>query len=323
MQAIMVPIHQIDRDGSLARTSCNPETLQGLTESVQEVGLLHPLVVQRKADGRYRLVAGERRLRAAEAVGKREVAVLVLSQDASARQVQLVENLQREDLDPLERALAVQAFMQERGLSKLAASKRLGVARTTLTDWLDLLTIEARFQRAIIDNHRGGDSPLTLSHASEALALGQRMQSPGLVTVLLDAVLQYKLTKGETRQVAALVRGNANVSIETAIRVVRPCPADENEQEADPAEYRMPHEANLADLATALERSARVLGRMQHMSGRFLPDEERRGLQEQFVHLRHLADQAIQRLDEARSPGRTGARGSRRQPAGKTGRRAS
>ena len=141
---------------------------------------------------------------------------IVLNDLLSTKQVQLVENLQRADLNPVERALAVAEFMEAEGLTKVAASERLGVPRTTLTDWLDILEVDGRFQRAVVDNFYGGDSPLTLAHVAEARAFGARMRSVNLQNALLDAVLTYKLSKGELDRCEDRAR-NADVSIIDAV----------------------------------------------------------------------------------------------------------
>ena len=216
-----IPVDRIRCDQQVRRTF-SEESIAGLAQSLKEVGMLHPVLVTPDGDGYYRLISGERRLRAAIRAGETVVPALVVrSLRGSITQIQLIENLQREDLNPVERALAIRSFMEQEGLSKAAAAARLGVPRTTLTDWLDVLELEPRHQAALIDNFMGGDSPLTLSHVSEAKALAARLGSPAIANVLLDAVLEYRLSKAETRQVAQLVREHGNLSIHQAIRMVR------------------------------------------------------------------------------------------------------
>lgn len=216
-----IPVDRIRCDQQVRHTF-SEESITGLAQSLKEVGMLHPVLVAPDEDGCYRLISGERRLRAAIRAGERVVPALVVRHPrGSVTQIQLIENLQREDLNPVERALAIQAFMEQEHLSKSAAADRLGIPRTTLTDWLDVLGLDPRHQAALVDNFMGGDSPLTLSHVSEAKALAARLGSPGIANVLLDAVLEYRLSKAETRQVAQIVRENSDVSIHQAIRRVR------------------------------------------------------------------------------------------------------
>ncbi|MBE3599412.1 MAG: ParB/RepB/Spo0J family partition protein [Limnochordaceae bacterium] len=218
----LVPIDRIVVDPNQVRRTFRDDALDGLAQSLREVGMLHPVLVTPLEGGSYRLISGERRLRAAKRAGEHTVPALVLRDlRGTAHQIQLIENLQREDLNPMERALAIHSFMEQEHLSKAAAAARLGVPRTTLTDWLDVLDLDERHQAALVDNFAGGDSPLTLSHVAEAKALAARLGSPGIATVLLDAVLEYRLSKAETRQVAQLVRNGPNVNIQQAVRMVR------------------------------------------------------------------------------------------------------
>lgn len=274
------------------------DNVAGLSDSVREVGVLHPVIVQPDGD-RYRLVAGYRRWLAASRAGHRTIPALVLSPGASTLLVQLAENLQREDLNPLERAQAVRAFMESEKLSVRAAAQKLGIPRTTLTDWLDILSVEERFQRAVVDNFYGGDSPLTISHVAEARALAAALRSPGLASVLLDAVLLYNLTKAETRAVARLIRENVDISIRDAIRAVRPHPGSHGEEDAG-SNQLPPDEQNLAQLVRAMEQSASVLKRFRHLSGRHLSPEQRARLIERMQQVHAMTAEALQRL--TRSP---------------------
>lgn len=280
------------------RREISSESLEGLTSSFHEVGLLQPILVTKSGD-KYTLVAGLRRLQAAKAAGFTEMSARVLPPNCDAMQVQLIENLQREDLNPVERAEAVYAFMQAGNLSKKAAAERLGVPRTTLTDWLDLLEVPCRYREAVVDNFYGGDSPLTTSHVSEALALARSLRSPRLAEVLLDAVLQHKLSKAETREVARLVREHRDVSIEAAIVVVRG--EYGNDGEDKPADHEdvvlLPHEENMKALVANLSRSTRVLERMNHVSGRFLSQETVARLRDLYTDIVELGERALARLE--------------------------
>lgn len=229
-----IPVDRIHRDPDQVRKSFIDESLEGLARSIQEVGLIQPVLVQPMSDGKgYLLVSGERRLRATVATGATEIQAVVADlETANKTQVQLIENLQREDLNPVERAVAIQRWMQHERLNKVAAGEQLGVPRTTLTDWLDVLEVDRRYQLAVIDNFQGGDSPLTVSHVAEARGLAAKLGSPNIQNILLDAVLEYKLSKAETRHVAQIVRSRANVSILDAIREVRPELVDEDAKNA-------------------------------------------------------------------------------------------
>lgn len=310
MQLVTLPLERIRQHPRQARGLRSLDSVANLSASINEVGLLHPVIVQRDGDG-YRLVAGYRRLLAAARAGKTEIPALVLSGPADALQVQLAENLQREDLNPLERAMAVQAFMEEQQLSVRAAAQKLGIPRTTLTDWLDILAVEERFQRAVVDNFEGGDSPMTISHLAEARALASIMNSPGLATALLDAVLVYNLTKAETRAVARLVREHRDLSIRDAVRAVRPHP-DEVGREEEAAAELPPDQRNLAQLVRAMDQSAAALRRLQHLSSRHLTAEQREQLIERFRQVHAMTGEALERLTRPVEEPKGRAKGKRR-----------
>ena len=310
MELVMVPIERVRQDPNQARGLRSLDSVASLGRSIAEVGMLHPILVRRREDGDYQLVAGYRRLLAAASMGLEKVPALILEGDAPALQVQLVENLQREDLNPLEKAMAVKAYMDATGLSKRAAAEKLGIPRTTITDWLDLLEVDERYQRAVVDNFNGGDSPLTVSHVAEARALAARMGAPGLVNALLDAVLLYHLSKSETRAVARLVRENRNLSIRDAVRAVRPH-LDEPAQSAEPATVP-PDEHNLQQLVRAVDRSTALIKRMRHLSGRFLSEAQRAELVARFQELHEMTGQVLEHLTAPPTAEAEPVRGQRR-----------
>lgn len=309
LELVTLPLHIIRLDAGHARGLRSLDSVADLSDSIDEVGLLQPIIVQRAGD-EYRLVAGYRRWLAASRAGKTEIPALILSSGACALQVQLAENLQREDLNPLERAQAIRTFMEANKLSIRAAAQKLGIPRTTLTDWLDILSVEHRFQQAVVDNFNGGDSPLTVSHLAEARALAAAMKSPGLATALLDAVLVYNLTKAETRAVARLVRENSDISIRDAVRTVRPHP-DAIGEETDKGNELPPDEQNLVQLVRAMDQSAAVLKKLAHLSAKHLSLEQRQQLIERMRQVHAMTGAALDRL----------ARSSESQPTARSSRK--
>jgi len=295
VQLVMVPIERVRQDPNQARGLRSLDSVAPLGRSIAEVGMLPPILVRRLDNGYYQLVAGYRRLLAAAANGQTTVPAIILDGDAPALQVQLVENLQREDLNPLEKAMAVKAYMDAAGLSKRAVAQKLGIPRTTITDWLDLLEVDERYRRAVVDNFAGGDSPLTISHVAEARALAAKLGAPGLANALLDAVLTYHLSKAETREVARLIRENPHLSIRDAVRAVRPS-LDGPEGQAQAEEALPPHERNLQQLVQAVDRSAALIRRMRHVSSRFLTEAQRQLLIARFQELYEMAGEALERL---------------------------
>lgn len=305
-----VPVDRIRCDAQQVRQTFREESIANLAQSLKEVGMLHPVLVTPEQDGHYRLISGERRLRAAIQAGEQTVPALVVRElRGNVTQIQLIENLQREDLNPVERALAIQAFMAQEKLSKAAAGARLGIPRTTLTDWLDVLDLDPRYQAALVDNFQGGDSPLTLSHVSEAKALAARLGSPQIASVLLDAVLERRLSKAETRQVAQLVREGGNISIMRAVRMVRAMTDGANQQaaaaEENPGAGALDGEAAASGQAKAgrpgrferlirsLDRVRRVLAALVGGALRHMTPEERGQLLDYLQSMRRWIDDAI------------------------------
>ena len=310
----IIPLDRIRADQEQIRRSFQEESLEGLARSIREVGMLHPVLVAPLEDGEtYRLISGERRLRAAQRAGEQMIPALVLEVlPASATRIQLIENLQREDLNPIERALGIRALMEKEGLSKAAAAARLGVPRTTLTDWLDVLDLEPRHQAALVDNFLGRDSPLTVSHVAEAKALAARLGSPRIASVLLDAVLEYRLSKAETRQVAQLVRSSGDLSIVQAVRMVRGQLSPDGQQEEDvdgrgprPGRSKSHRDGADARFERLLSSMDRLRALLAYLLGGVLAEltpEQRARLVEYLSSIRRWVDDAIRFAREVDNP---------------------
>lgn len=144
-----VPIAEIERNPFQPRRNFDEDALSELVESVRESGVLQPLLVRVKGDG-YELIAGERRLRAAGEAGLRKVPVRILEKtDEETLEIALVENLQREDLNPIEGAQGYKALMDRFKLSQEAVAKRVGKARASVANALRLLQLEPEVQQMV------------------------------------------------------------------------------------------------------------------------------------------------------------------------------
>jgi len=161
-----VPIDRIRPNPFQPRTAFDPEALEELTRSIEENGLIQPLVVRAAGDGTYELIAGERRFLASKQAGL--TSVPVHSRQASRREmreVARVENLQREDLNPLEEAEAFQRLATEFGLTQEEIATRVGKSRTAITNALRLLGLEQDLRQLITQGE------LSAGHARALLAL--------------------------------------------------------------------------------------------------------------------------------------------------------
>lgn len=138
-----VPINEIRPNPSQPRSHYDEDTLRGLARSIIEVGLLQPVVVQ-EIDGGYTLISGERRWRAAQLAGLQSIpAILRQADEAGALTQALIENLQREDLTPLEEASAYRNLIDEHGLTQQEVAHRVGKGRATVANSIRLLRLPA------------------------------------------------------------------------------------------------------------------------------------------------------------------------------------
>jgi ParB family chromosome partitioning protein len=146
---LTVPIERITRNPYQPRKQFDEEQLQALAESIRTHGVLQPLLVREQGEG-YQLIAGERRLRAAQAAGLREVPIhIVRLDDQQLFEAALVENLHRSDLNPLEKAHSFKDYLERFGLTQEQLAARLCLDRTTISNLLGLLHLPAEVQEAI------------------------------------------------------------------------------------------------------------------------------------------------------------------------------
>jgi ParB family transcriptional regulator, chromosome partitioning protein len=176
------------------RTSFPEAGIRELAASIKEVGILQPLVV-RPTPGGFELIAGERRLRAAREAGLERVPVLIrqAGEDESV-ELALVENLQRENLSPLETAAAYQALMDGFGLTKERLARRLGKSRAAVTNTLRLVHLPERIQ-ALLD-----DGKLSEGHARALLGLETEEQMTRLARRVVDEKLSVRKTEQLVRE---------------------------------------------------------------------------------------------------------------------------
>lgn len=164
--ATLLPIGDIEPDRSQPRTNFDDAALQELADSISAHGVLQPILVRPQSDGSYRIVAGERRYRAARMAGLVEVPVVVkVLSDAEAAAIALIENLQREDLNPMEEALGIRRLMEEFGLTQNEAAERLSKSRPAVANALRLLQLPDDCIELV------ADGTLSAGHARTLLGL--------------------------------------------------------------------------------------------------------------------------------------------------------
>jgi ParB family chromosome partitioning protein len=213
-----INIRNIESRPDQVRHDFSEERIDSLAKSIAEVGQLQPIVVQKK-NNHYILIAGERRMRAVRKDGKEKIAAVIFDEEITPkrfRQIQLIENLQRQDLNPLERAISINKFMEDNNLNKKDAAEKLGVPRTTLTLWLNILEVKEKYQKEVLKE----DSPITLSHLSLAHALSSRTGDPNKINELLDAVIKHNLSRKETQEVIDIIYRYLHIPMEEAVSAV-------------------------------------------------------------------------------------------------------
>jgi ParB family chromosome partitioning protein len=190
-----VPIEQISPNPYQPRRTFNDASIEDLSRSVREHGIIQPLVVTRTGDNRYRLIAGERRFRAAQKAGLAVVPVVVKETltDSDTLQIALIENIQREDLNPIEEAYAYHQLHEEFGLTQEEISKRVGKERSTVANFLRLLRLPDPVKKLLASGQ------LSMGHARAILAV----DSPKKQEQLADRVVKRNLNVRQTEMLAA------------------------------------------------------------------------------------------------------------------------
>ena len=185
-----VPIERIQPNPSQPRREFDDETLQELADSIREIGIVQPISLRSTGDGMYQIIAGERRWRAAALAGLSTVpAYIRTADDEKMMQMALVENIQREDLNAIEIALAYQNLIEQYGLKQEELSLKVGKKRATVANYLRLLKLPAQVQMALKNNQ------IDQGHARALLAL----HSPAMQVRLFEEIQRegYSVRKVE------------------------------------------------------------------------------------------------------------------------------
>ena len=210
-----VPIDQIAPNPWQPRRAVDGGELGGLVTSVRRHGVLQPLIVTRDAaaTGRFVLVAGERRWRAAQRAGLAEVPVTIVTADDAARlELALVENLQREDLPPLDRARAYRALMQELDLSQTEVARRLGMSRPAVANSLRLLELDTESRRELESGR------ISEGHARALLGVPAGLERARMLEQIVGEALSVRAAERRARGSAGAGRrpknGQADLELE-------------------------------------------------------------------------------------------------------------
>ena len=186
--SLLLPISQVESCSTQPRKSFDPEALSDLADSIRVHGIIQPLTVRKLQSGYYQIIAGERRWRAARMPGLTQVpAVVIEADDRKAMELAMIENLQREDLNPMEEAEGYRQLMEQYNLTQEETAQRVGKSRSAVANALRLLNL-CPSVRAMVEDGR-----LTSGHARTILPL-----SPALQKKAADAVLKSDLSVRQT-----------------------------------------------------------------------------------------------------------------------------
>ena len=181
--SVSLPIAQVEPGLNQPRKHFDEESLADLAQSIGQHGILQPLTVRRLASGYYQIIAGERRWRAARMAGLEEVpAIIVEADDRKVMELGLIENLQREDLNPMEEAAGYRTLVQEYGLTQEEAAKRVSKSRPAVANAMRLLALPQEVQWLIEQGSLSaghGRALLALPTAEEQIAAAEEIRTKG------------------------------------------------------------------------------------------------------------------------------------------------
>lgn len=184
-----ISLNAIDVNPQQPRRKFDPAKLEELADSIKTYGVVQPIVVRAKSSGKYEIIAGERRFRACAAAGLTTIPAIVRDcSDAQMAEIALIENIQREDLDPIEEAMAYRTLIQEFKFTQESLAERIGKSRPFVTNLLRLLTLPQQAQRYV------SEGKLSVGHAKVLMAL----EDKSLQMLVVEKVVRTGCSVRET-----------------------------------------------------------------------------------------------------------------------------
>ena len=208
---LMVKISLVEPNRNQPRKMFDKDSLDELTKSVKQYGVLQPIIVK-KTGNRYEIVAGERRWRAAQAAGLSDVPVVVRDyDDQKAKEIAIIENIQRTDLNPIEEALAYKSLIEEYNLTQEELSDKVSKNRSTITNSLRLLKLSKNIQQYMIDGK------ISSGHARALLSL----EDEGKRELLALDIMKRSLSVRDTEKAAKTLSKKKNVELDELTESVK------------------------------------------------------------------------------------------------------
>lgn len=195
--SLSLPISQVESCSSQPRKSFDEASLAELADSIREHGIIQPLTVRKLASGYYQIIAGERRWRAARIAGLQEVPVIVIeADDRKAAELAMIENLQREDLNPMEEAAGFQSLIETYHMTQEEAAKQVGKSRSAVTNSLRLLGLTPAVRQLV------EEGKLSAGHARALLPLSPAMQE-NAANAVVSGGLSVRQTEALVKKLSA------------------------------------------------------------------------------------------------------------------------
>lgn len=194
---VEIPVRDIQVNKNQPRHFFNEDKLNELAMSIKEHGVVQPIIVRRAGEDKYELVAGERRWRAAQIVGLKKIpAIIKLLTEKETSEIALIENIQREDLNPIEEAAAYKALMEEYGLTQEELSQRIGKSRPFIANTVRLLSLPETVRKMV------SEGLLSAGHARALLGLQAKKEQEELARKIAQKGLSVRQTEKAIKETA-------------------------------------------------------------------------------------------------------------------------
>lgn len=197
-----IPISQIEPNPNQPRRDFDPDALNELANSIRELGIVQPITLRQTDENRFQIIAGERRWRASQLAGLTAIPAYIRTiKDENVMEMALVENIQREDLNAIEIALAYEHLLESSGMTQEKVSERVGKSRTAITNYLRLLRLPAQVQMALQKKE------IDMGHARALLAV----ESPSLQIKLFNEVQKHGYSVRKVEEMAQSLKNGEDI----------------------------------------------------------------------------------------------------------------
>ena len=197
-----IPLSQIEPNPNQPRREFDQDALQELAASIRQIGIIQPITLRQTSDDHYQIIAGERRWRASQIAGLYAIPAYIRTiSDENIMEMALVENIQREDLNAIEIALAYEHLLDAEGMTQEKVSERVGKSRTAITNYLRLLRLPAQVQIALQKKQ------IDMGHARALLAI----DSPALQIKLFNEVVKHGYSVRKVEEMAQMLKNGDDV----------------------------------------------------------------------------------------------------------------